>query len=546
MKKYKIFLILLLTLTVNQQLLARCNKSLRADYVIVGAGTAGAVVARKLSDDKKTSVIALHNGPNVSNDPEIKFSENTLFTVLSGLFGPPLFETGDTLPQPNADNRELTWTIALPFGGASSINASAFCRGTNQVFSQWESIAGPDWSVSRILEIYKDLETYDGDTTNPGARGFNGPIHVLQDPSPSGTSQKFTQAFTDATGFPFVLDYNDPNTPIGPSSQLQYTHKGPDGAIRVSSATAFLNHNVMTPDGYGRHGRKLRVLFDSPALRTLWKGNKAIGVEYLDGDKVRRVYARKGVIVCAGLKSSFFLLHSGVGPRALLESYNIPVVYDNPNVGQNLADQPSVRMVFVTNPEDADLNFNNLFTQIAWLPSPSGDPTIRELRFASANPIPGINVGFLDLCQPRSRGFVSINSSDPLDPPVVSMGSLTEAEDLDILKQGMQVYIKNLNLALQAIDSQYQLVYPDPAILTNDSLVIDFIKEGISCQEHFQSHCRMAPLNQGGVVDSKGKVYGVSNLFVADNSIVPQCMDGSPMATGFLIGANIADLINQQ
>lgn len=544
-----IFLYLILNLSTTT-LQAECRPACRpkkekADYVVVGLGTAGAVVAKKLSDNCKTSVIGLHIGENLSDDPLIKFSDFSLLTVAAGLIPePPLYEGGETTPQQNADDRLIEWVLALPLGGASSINAGAYCRGTDQLYQQWEEIAGPKWSVQRITRLFKQLENYNGETNNPIFRGYHGPLNVFQVPNPTKVSETFTQATINATGFPFVLDYNDPLTPIGVSSQFQYTFKGRKGEIRVSSAVAFLNEKVMTPKGFGVNGRKLRVHFDSEALRVIWKGNTAIGVEYLQNGRLKRAYADKGVVVCAGLKSSPFLLHSGVGSASLLESLSIPVVYNNPNVGQGLADQPAVRILFTSNPLDTPLDPPaGLFSQISWLPTPGGDPIIRTLRLATANLLPGITLGTFDLNQPKSRGFVSINSPDPLAPPVVDLGLLTNSDDLTLLQQGFQIYIKNINLALQAIDPFYRLIFPDPAILDDINLLTDFIKANITTNDHFQSHCRMAPLNQGGVVDSNGAVYGVRNLFVADNSIVPQVMDGSPMASAYLIGSNVADLL---
>lgn len=545
-----------------------------ADYIIVGVGTAGAVLAKRLSDDKKTSVIALHSGKNFNNSFIIKYSKNTLFSVLASLIGAtppfdpamlnlppafkqqlqdllqltsttakPLYETGLTTPQPNANNRELLWVIPLPEGGATSINAGAWCRGTNQLYSQWEAIAGPEWSVDRILQTYKELEDYVGKTHNPNARGKNGPLKVLQVSPPSMLSKVFTQAVIDATGFPFVLDYNDPKTPVGVSTQLQLTRRGHKGFYRISSATAFLNHHVMKSDGRGVHGRKLRVFFNSNALKTIWEGNKAVGVEYVQEGKNKKVYAKKGVIVCGGLRSSPFLLCSGVGPAALLNSLNIPVIFDNPNVGQGLADQPHVIILFASNPKDSDTNANSPFSQIAWLPAPGGDPTQRQIRIATLDVIPGLTGAFVDLCQPLSRGSVSINSANPLAPPIIDVGELSNPSDLALFVSAFQTYIKAINIELQKIDPSYRLIFPDPAILDDTALLTDFIKEQIEPNMHFQSHCRMAPLNQGGVVNSFGGVYGVQNLFVADDSIVPLCMDGSPMASAYLIAANIARLL---
>lgn len=528
----------------------RCgeDRTLQADYVIVGVGTAGATLAKKLTDDHKTSVIALHIGENLTQDPLIKFTENVPITVIDGLIGPPFYETGETTPQPNANNRELIWSLALPEGGASSINAGAYCRGTDQIYAQWEAVAGPEWSVRRISSLYKNLENYHGETTNPKTRGHHGPLEVRQVPlrETSQTALTFSQAMIAGTGFPFVLDYNDPLTPIGVSPQFQYTQKGPRGALRVSSATAFLNKKVMTPDGHGVNGRKLRVLFESRALRTIWEGNKAIGVEYLTDGEIKQVFAKKGVIVCAGLYSSAFLQYSGVGPASVLAPLGIPVIFNNPNVGQGLADQNQVLALFTTNPLDFPTENDNIFSQIAWLPAPGGDPTKRVIRLSTTTPFPGLSVMLVDLCQPKSRGSIIINSPNPLAPPVIDLGEFTNPDDLFVYVATFQTYIKNINNALRTIDPAYQLILPDPAILDDAGLIIEYVKSLVASNQCFQCHCRMAPFEQGGVVDSTGHVYGVQNLIVADDSIVPVAMDGTPMASAYLIAANIARLLQKR
>lgn len=544
LKKSIVFLTLIVLFTTKALLFC-----VTADYVIVGVGTSGAVLAKRLSDDKKTSVVALHNGENLTQDPLIKFSKNAIFTVFSALLGEIdpainfLYFSGLTIPQTFADNRDMLWVMANPEGGASSINAGAWARGTNELYFQWEAIAGKEWSVNRILSIYKQLENYNGKTTNPKFRGYCGPINVRQDPHASKVSRTFTKAMIQATTLPYVLDYNDPETPIGVSSRFQYTQNGPDGSLRVSSATAFLNRDVVTLKGYGKDGRKLRIHFNSMALRTLWSGNTAIGVEYLHNGEVKQVFARKGVIVCAGLYSSPFLMHSGVGPAAVLQPLNIPVIFNNPNVGQGLVDQAQLPLLFTSSPEDYIKHSAGIFNQISWLPAPGGNIKIRQFRLAFTNPIPGLTLGVFDLCQPLSRGSVTINSADPTAPPVIDFGFLSNPSDLALYQSGLQVYIKALSESLQAIDPLYQLISPNPNILNDINAVTAFIKSQIRSNQSFQSHCRMAPFNQGGVVDSRGRVYGVQNLYVADDSIVPLCMDGATMASAYLIGANIARMI---
>ncbi|HSW86126.1 MAG TPA: GMC oxidoreductase, partial [Rhabdochlamydiaceae bacterium] len=544
-------------------------KGNRADYVIVGVGTAGSLLAKKLTDDKKTSVIALHSGKNLTGSFIVKYGRNTIFSVLSSLFGiplnlnpaslglppelqkeledfiqltnttaKPLYETGLSTPQPNALDREILWAIGFPEGGGSSINAGAWARGTNQVYSQWEAIAGPSWSVNRILNIYKKLEDYHGKTTNSSVRGHDGPLYVLQDSPVSPLAKVFSQAIATATGYPLVLDYNDPNTPIGVSEQFQLTRRsqGNGGFYRVSGATAFLNENVVKSDGKGVDGRKLKVHFNSMGLRTIWQGNRAVGVEYMQEGKTKRVYANKGVIVCAGLRSSPFLLHSGVGPASLLNSLGIPVIYDNPEVGQGLTDQEMVPILFTSNPKDSVAgSTNRAFSQISWLPVPGGDPTSRQIRIATIDIIPGLTPALVDLIQPQSRGSVSINSANPLDPPVIDLGVLSNPNDLNTLVSAFQVYIKDINTQLQATDPKYELILPPAEILDDPVLIQTYIMTVINSNMCFQSHCRI-----GAVVDSNGRVFGVQNLIVADNSINPAGMDGTPMASGYLVAANIA------
>ena len=544
------YLILLLAVGNGITLPARQSVTCTADYIVIGVGTAGGVVTEMLTADKKTSVIALHNGKNLTDDPLIKFSRFSGFTALAGVLGfPPFAQSGETTPQQDAEFRRLIWALSLPEGGGSAINAGAYCRETNEVNRKWQAIAGPEWSPKRITQLYKELETYHGKTTNPKARGSKGPIDIRQVVHPGQVSKKFTEAIIAATGVPFVLDYNDPKTPIGASSQLQYTQSGPKGDLRVSSATAFLDESVVTPDGHGVNGRKLRIFFQAPALKTLWRGKTARGVEFLYKGKRRKAFAKKGVVVCAGLKSSTFLMHSGIGPKPLLESLNIPVIFDNNNVGKNLLNQFILPLIFSSNPRDTKKLIgeeNGIFAQISWLPDPTGDTKSRALRLSTVNPIPGITLGFFDILQPKSRGEIVINSNDPLADPVINLGTLTNPDDLELYKRGMKTYIKQINAAFQTIDPTYKLIFPTDAIIDNDAELTTYIKTLLASAQHYQGHCRMAPLSQGGVVNSFGRVHGVKGLFVADNSIFPETMDGSPMATGFLAAANITPMIQAQ
>lgn len=545
----------------------------RADYVVVGLGTAGGLITGKLANDKNTSVIALHSGKNFTDSFILKYSQNMYFSVGQGLLGIPpnfnpadfnlppdlqqqftkliqlfnaenskLYDTGATTPQVNADDRIINWVIAKPAGGASSLNAGAWVRLTEDVLSKWEAIAGPEWSVARLMQAYKAMEKYSGKTTNKHARGYHGPIKITQNPPASELSKKFTEATLRATDIPFAVDYNNPRTPLSVSAQMQSAHFGHNGFYRVSSVVAFLN-NLMKSNGDGKNGAKLKVKFNSTALRVIWNGQTAVGVEYLQDGKLKAAYAKKGVIVCAGLGSSPFLLHSGVGPASLLNSLGIPVIYDNPNVGQGLIDQTPVTIIYATNPKDSNAGSTTFFSQISNLPSPTANPTGRQIRLAVIDALPGLTPVIVDLLQPESRGSITISSANPLDQPVINLGLLSNPNDLNLLVSAFQTYVKNITTQLQLIDPQYQLIFPPPEILDDTALVQAFIQEIAATDFHYQGHCRMAPLDQGGVVDSQGRVYGVQHLMIADNSIVPSPIDGSPMTSAYLIGWNIARLL---
>lgn len=544
-----------------------------ADYVIVGVGASGALMANRLSDDNKTSVIALHSGRNLSHSFILKYSKNTIYSTLLGFpipFDPmslevpaevqkelrdqirfsnnarrSLYETGVSIPQVSADNRELFWAIPTMLGGSSSVGFGVWCRGTNEMYSHWEAIGGALWSVERIQRICKKMEHYTGKTTSPRVRGYHGSIRIMQDPIASLLANVFSQAEMQATGFPYVLDYNDPNFPIGVSSLMQWTHSGLKGCYRVSNTTAFLNEDVMHLSGKGARGRRLQVKFNSYALRVIWEGNKAVGVEYLQEGILKQVFAKKGVIVCAGLKSSPFLMHSGVGPADLLNSLGIAVIYDNPNVGQGLKDHPHVAALFSANPKDSRAGLNGMSGQVAFLPDPFGDCAVRKLKISTFDLVPGVTAAWVDLCQPKSLGSVRITSANPLTPPQIDLGILSDPSDLALFVSAFQVYVKQIHLQLQTIDPDYRLIYPDPEILDDTALLETFIRKSVASSMFFQGHCRMAKLSLGGVVDFSGRVYGVQNLIVADNSIAPYCTDGSGVVSASLIAETIAEILKE-
>ena len=338
-----------------------------------------------------------------------------------------------------------------------------------------------------------------------------------------------------ATGVNQIIDYNDPTTPIGAFTQWQLFQK-PNGQ-RESSSTAFLSPDIVTPDGYGENGRKLRVLYKSTALRILFEGRRAIGVELLKEGKKIRAFARKKIIVSAGINSPQLLMLSGIGPARDLIQAGIPVVFNNPNVGKNLTNHTLNTATFSMNQRDmAELKEDAfaLYTGGAFLPHPFS--RINEHR-RSVQLVGTVAEGNLNLViiflQPRSRGTIRIQNNDPLKIVLADEGFLDNPFDMESIKGIYREYIKPIAMKLSAIDPEYQLINPTVDTIDNDDALEEFIKENFGHNHHQQSFLRMAPFNRGGVVDDLGRVHGVDQLIVADASVIPFTVDGNTSASAY-------------
>lgn len=338
------------------------NKKLIFDYIVVGTGPAGAVIAKTLTDDKRTSVLLLEAGENNDKDKPIK--DSTFAPKLEEEFFANYFWQGEGIPQEGVDDRAFEWTTGRLFGGGSSINGEQYVRPTSSVLRQWEKLLGSIWSPKRAVLRFKKLEKYNGRSNNLRSRGFKGRINIRQAPkNPTAMAKKLTEAIEQATGFQTILDYNDPRTPIGPFTRWQL-YQNPNGT-RESSSRAFLSPDIVLPNGHGAKGRKLTVFFKSTALRVLFLNKHANGVEILKEGKRIRAFARKKVIISAGINSAQLLMLSGIGPAKILKQAGIPVIFDNPNVGKGLRNHTLNFATFTINPEDHALpsdDLNALYT----------------------------------------------------------------------------------------------------------------------------------------------------------------------------------------
>lgn len=572
--KIKFITLALILATVN--LFAepyRCKMSgneLEADIIVIGGGAAGCILMNQLSQNGQFSVIGIEGGLNLTNDPAIQAVGLPAF-LLAGTGKPQYFWPGwnQTLPIPGLNGRTSDWTTGMLLGGGSSINGLYYGRGTSAVYSRWEAISGSsNWSLDNILATFKALENYQGITITPDARGSNGPVNVLQTPTISQvTSQVLLPACQAAfPGIPTVLDYNDPSVEncIDPRAQWFID---PSGSKRVSSATAFLNESVMTPEGQGVNGHKLFMLFDSVAVKILFnKHGRAKKVKYVKDGQVFVARARKAVVLAAGINSSKLLQLSGIGPEQVLKNAGIKPVFINENVGQHLQNHP---LIFITMLADPALSGIPAGAQYAftinsvYLPVVNGsasDPRMLQMLFeyipATPQTPPLLAVGF-DLLNPVSEGSVAIQSDNSFQIAAANDGFYQNPIDLANMKSAVSTYIKalltQLNILYPFPSPYFRPILSDPintVIFFNydDGIVEQYVKNNSNLSldiHHFVSHCKMAPLNAGGVVDGDTRVYGTKNVFVADNSICPVIPDINTTAPAMMIGLRSSEILKR-
>jgi len=509
------------------------------DYIVIGTGPAGAVIAKTLSDDFNNSVLVLEAGENHDEDWVIKSSY--IYPPLN--YYPVYFWQGEMLPQKEVNNKTFHWTTGRLAGGASSINRLQYVRPTVAYMDDWEKHAGPLWSKENIIQNFIELEKYNGISNNPQFHGYNGRLNVNQTPKEiPAVVNKFVEAIEQGTNYKSILDYNDPNTPIGPFTSWQLFQK-PNG-FRESASTAFLSSDIVDKNGYGVGNRKIRLLYKTTALRIIFNNQVAQGVKYLQEGECHTAYASKKVIVSAGINSPKILMQSGIGSKNLLKNLNIPLIFDNPNVGLNLTNHTFNTAIFSMNEKDIIEVNKNKFVFLyggAFLPNPhpQANKKRRGVRLIAIK-IRNQFVLQVQDAQTLSRGFIAIQNNDPLKIPLVDEQLLENRYDLEVIKYIYKVYVKEIAQKLSQIDPKYQLLSPTYDVIDDDLKLEEYIRDNMLHSYHQQGALRMAPLDDGGVVDSVGKVYGVKNLIVADNMILPFVADGPISALAFLIGYTIA------
>ncbi|OUL25001.1 choline dehydrogenase [Nostoc sp. T09] len=498
------------------------------DYIVIGAGSAGCVLANRLTEDGKTTVLLLEAG-NPANKPE---HEAPLGWIR--LWGTEVDWAYFTEEEPYINNRKIYCPRGKALGGTSSINAMIYIRGSRHDYDHWQKLGNPGWSYQDVLPYFKKSENQQHGASK--FHGVDGLLSVTDPLAPAVTSHRFVEAAV-ALGYDRNPDFNGAQQEGAGLYQLTIK----DGK-RHSTAAAFLVPILDRPN--------LTVTTSALVTRLLFEGTRTIGVEYLHEGTIHQTFVNQEVILSAGaFDSPKLLMLSGIGNAEHLRSLDIPVVVDLPGVGQNLQDHFSVIVAYQATQDLQPAPTSNIGEAGLFLHTEGRLDVAPDLQFfcgpvlwaapAYAREGPGFATSVC-VTNPESRGSLTLRSASPQDSPVIRMNYLQSESDVQKLIAGIKI-IRQIFQANAFDDFRGEEAAPG-ADVTSDEALQAYVRETCETLYHPVGTCKMGT-DPDSVVDSELRVHGVEGLRVVDASIMPTIATGNTNAPTIMIGEKAADLI---